>query len=62
MFQSGHGYKSFSILINFENFPPTGKFPFNRGRLETFLAYRNLKERETSKIVFYKVLTPKLFF
>ena len=37
-FQSDYGYKSFSILTNFENFPPTRRFPFNRSRLNKFLA------------------------
>ena len=32
-------------------------FLFNRSRLNKFLAWRKLREWETSKIVFYKVLT-----
>ena len=44
VFQSDYGYKSFSVLINFENFPTFRPFSFNRCRLNKFLAWRKLKE------------------
>ena len=62
VFQSAYGYKSFNILINFENFPSADPFPFDRSQLNKHVAWRKLKEWETSTIVLYKVLTPKLFF
>ena len=62
-FQSAYGYKSFSILINFENLPRARPvFHLTEVNLKKLLAWRKLKGWETSKSVYYKVLTTKLFF
>ena len=59
---SAYSHKFFSILINFENLPPTRPFPFNGSRLNKHFPGRRLKEWETSKIVFYKVLKHQNYF
>ena len=56
-FQSAYAYKSFSILINSENFPLTRRFPSNRSQLDKHLPCRTLKEWETPKIVFSNIKT-----
>ena len=61
-FLSAYSHKSFSILINFENLPPIRLSPFNGSRLNKHLAWRWLKEWETTKILFYKVLKHQNFF